>query len=93
MTATTLINSPLALTTILIRHHGIHRGLWTLTVNFHVQGTNFRASDVDSTSFPGALLAVQGIGIREVEVPDALTVDAAAVNPAPGSKARITLST
>lgn len=93
MTTTSLINSPLELTTILIRHHGIHRGLWTLTVNFHVQGTNVCARDGEGTSFPGALLAVQGIGIREVEVPDALTVDAAAVNPAPGRKASVTVAT
>ncbi|MWL91232.1 hypothetical protein [Cupriavidus sp. SW-Y-13] len=89
MTATTLINSPLELATILIRHHGIHRGLWALTVNFHVQGTNFCASAGDGTAFPGALLAVQGIGIHEVEVPDALTVDAAAVNPTPSSKVTV----
>lgn len=86
MTDTTLISSPLELTTILIRHYGIHRGLWTLTVSFHVQGTNFRSNDLDGTAFPGALLAVQGVGIREVEVPDSLTVDAAAVNPAPGAR-------
>lgn len=89
MTATTLINSPLELTTILIRHHGIHRGLWALTVDFHVQGTNFFPSDGEGISLPGALLAVKGVGIREVEVADALTVDAAAVNPAPGTKAGV----
>lgn len=89
MTATTLINSPLELTTILIRHHGIHRGLWALTVDFYVQGTNFSQSDGEGIPLPGALLAVKGIGIREVEVADALTVDAAAVNPAPGRKAGV----
>ncbi|MGN5478626.1 hypothetical protein ACTMU2_21275 [Cupriavidus basilensis] len=70
MAATTFINSPLELTTILIRHHGIHRGLWTLSVNFHVQGTNIRENGPDGLAFPGALVAVQGVGIREVEVPD-----------------------
>ncbi len=86
MAATTLLSTPLELTTILIRHHGIHRGLWTLSVSFHVQGTNIRTNDPDGQAFPGALVAVQGIGLREVEVPDSLTVDAAAVNPAPKSK-------
>jgi len=85
MAAITLTNSPLELTTILIRHHHIHRGLWTLTVNFRFQGTNIRS--FDDAVLPGALLTVQGIGIREVEVADPLTVDAAAVNPAPGTKA------
>jgi hypothetical protein len=87
MTDTTLLNSPLELTTILLRHHGIHKGLWTLTVSFHVQGSNFRPNDVDGPAFPGAMVAVQSVGIRQVEVADALTVDAAAVNPAPGIRA------
>ncbi len=56
MAATTFINSPLELTTILIRHHGIHRGLWTLSVNFHVQGTNIRENGPDGLAFPGAWL-------------------------------------
>jgi hypothetical protein len=77
----TLTNSPLELTTILIRHHRIHRGLWTLNVNLQFQGTNYRRND--SATLPSALIMIQGIGIREVEVADALTVDAAAVNPAP----------
>ena len=54
-----------------------------MSVSFHVQGTNIRAKDPDGHAFPGAVVAVQGVDIREVEVPDSLTVDAAAVNPAP----------
>ncbi len=83
MPLATFENSPLELTTILLRHHGIHRGLWSLTVNFHVHGTNIRQDDLNGAAFPGALLAVRSIGVRQVDVPDALAVDAAAVNPAP----------
>jgi hypothetical protein len=93
MADTLLVNSPLELTTILIRHHGIHRGLWTLAVSFHVQGLNFPASNGDGTSLPGALLGVQGIGIRQVDVADPLTVDAGAVNPARGSRPGIAVTT
>lgn len=31
MPLATFENSPLELTTILLRHHGIHQGLWSLT--------------------------------------------------------------
>ncbi|GMG90250.1 hypothetical protein SGO26_09340 [Cupriavidus metallidurans] len=89
MANTTLINSPLELTTILVRHHGIHRGLWSLTFSLNCQGSNFSANDGNSATYPGALITIQGIGIHEVEVADQLTVDAAAVNPAPDSKAGI----
>ncbi|WP_339939889.1 hypothetical protein [Undibacterium luofuense] len=84
MANTLLINNPLELTTILIRHHGIHRGLWSLVVNFRVQGINYQPDPQDLAAHPAALVAVDYVGIREVEVADALTVDAAAVNPAAG---------
>lgn len=82
MADTTLMLSPLELTTMLIRQNGIHRGLWTLKVEFHIQGTNFI---VGEGAMPGACIGVKYIGIRQVEAADDLTVDAAAVNPATAS--------
>lgn len=71
---------PLELTTLLIRHYGIHRGLWTLHVRFHSSGHNFVPTGKD-TAYPAAVIGVRALGLREVETADLLTVDAAAVNP------------
>ncbi|CAD6514355.1 hypothetical protein ACFQ3P_04490 [Paraburkholderia sabiae] len=71
---------PLELTTLLIRHYGIHRGLWTLHVEFHTSGHNFVPTGKDIV-YPAVVAGVRALGLRRVEVADQLTVDAAAVNP------------
>jgi hypothetical protein len=73
----------LELTTLLIRHFRIHRGLWTLLVNFRSSGHNYIESTEEGTSaFPAVITRLTGVGLRAVEVADELSVDAAAVNPA-----------
>ncbi|CAE6863555.1 hypothetical protein R75461_08119 [Paraburkholderia nemoris] len=72
---------PLELTTLLIRHYGIHRGLWTLHVNFHTSGHNFVPTGTD-VAYPAVVTGVRGLGLRQVKTADPLTVDASAVNPA-----------
>lgn len=76
-----LLSNPLELTTLLVRHHGIHQGLWTLTVNFEVHGRTFVPDLAPSAGMPAAVVCVDTVGIRQVEVADGLTVDAAVVNP------------
>ena len=71
---------PLELTTILIRHYGIHRGLWTLHVEFRTNGLNFVPPGADA-AYPAVVTRVAALGLRRVETADPLTVDAAAVNP------------
>jgi hypothetical protein len=71
---------PLELTTLLIRHYGIHCGLWTLHVDFHTSGHNYVPTGKD-TAYPAVVTGVRSLGLRRVETADALTVDAAAVNP------------
>uniref|UniRef100_UPI003BEF1284 hypothetical protein n=1 Tax=Burkholderia arboris TaxID=488730 RepID=UPI003BEF1284 len=70
----------LELTTLLIRHYGIHRGLWTLHVQFHTSGHNYVPAGKD-TAYPAVVVGVRCVGLRSVDVADELTVDAAAVNP------------
>ena len=70
----------LELTTLLLRHHHIHSGLWTLQVRFETSGFNVVGRDAGGAS-PGVLVTVQSVSLRSVDRPDALTVDAAAVNP------------
>lgn len=72
---------PLELTTLLIRHYGIHRGLWTLHVDFHTSGHNFVPTGTD-TAYPSVVTGVGALGVRPVEAADPLSVDATAVNPA-----------
>lgn len=70
----------LELATVLLRHYGIHQGLWTLQVNFNASGHNF--VDVrDESVAPGVLIGVRSVCLRQVQTADPLTVDAAAVNP------------
>jgi len=71
---------PLELTTLLLRHHGIHRGLWTLQVNFTTRGYNVVSAD-EGTARPAVLVGVESVCLRAVRAADELSVDAAAVNP------------
>ncbi|MCC8397349.1 hypothetical protein LJ656_32785 [Paraburkholderia sp. MMS20-SJTR3] len=71
---------PLELTTLLMRHYGIHRGLWTLHIVFRTNGLSFVPPGTDA-AYPGVVTRVEALGLRRVETADPLTVDAAAVNP------------
>lgn len=71
---------PIELTTLLIRHYGIHWGLWTLHVRFHTSDHNYVAPEMEAV-YPAVIVGVRSIGLRPVKVADELTVDAAAVNP------------
>ena len=73
--------SPLELTTLLVRHHGLHEGLWTLDVQFNAAGFNNTPPGLEQ-SFPAVTVSMTSIGLVRPVTPDHLTVDAAAVNPA-----------
>ena len=72
--------SPLELTTLLVRHHGLHEGLWTLDVQFNAAGYNNTPQGMEQ-SFPAVTLSMTSVGLVCPKTADHLTVDAAAVNP------------
>ncbi|MDI7277627.1 MAG: hypothetical protein QME94_16740 [Anaerolineae bacterium] len=71
---------------ILVKHQGIHEGLWGLYVQFGFGGLNVVNPD-DSAMSPAAIVPITRIGIQRFAEANSMTVDAAAVNPAPGQVA------
>ena len=71
---------PLELTTLILRHHGIHSGLGTMQVKFITRGYNVVSAD-EGTARPAVLVGVESVCLRAVRAADELSVDAAAVNP------------
>jgi len=75
----------LEVTTALIKSHGIHEGIWSLTIKFGIGAGNLPAAgtpDGKVSLMPTALVPVLSIGLRKAEEVNDLTVDAAKVNPA-----------
>lgn len=67
------------LTTILIKHHGLHEGLYDLSIEF-----SFAVGAIGPKPdelLPGAMIGVSRIGISTPSSPGPNTVDAAEVNP------------
>jgi len=66
----------------LIKQAGLHEGKWQIIMTFGLGVANMGPSPAELV--PGAAVAVTGIGLQRAlpESPEALTVDAAAVNPA-----------
>lgn len=75
------------LTELMLKDRGIHEGLWVLQIRFGLGAVNAGPSEDDV--HPTAMVPVQGIGILRVDQPGPLVVDAAVVNPASQTKAKI----
>ena len=69
----------------LVRRQGIHEGHWGIYVEFGIAGANVGAPEGDDL-FPAAIVPVRRLGIQRFEEANALTVDAAVVNPRKPSK-------
>jgi hypothetical protein len=69
---------------LLVKKQGIHEGYWQFTVEFGLGAANLGPSSAELR--PAAVVAVAKIGITRVDELTNLAVDAAVVNPAPGSK-------
>ena len=67
------------ITELLVKHHGLHEGLYDLTVEF--QFAVGAVSPDQKLILPGVMLGVSRIGIMKTEKTGAATVDAAEVNP------------
>lgn len=67
---------------LMVKHKGIHHGLWGVYIRFGLKATNMPVqADDEITLMPAAILPIVEIGIQEFHEASALTVDAAAVNP------------
>lgn len=74
------------LTTLLIKDQGIHEGLFEISVEFSIAvGAVGPSKD---SAMPGAVIGTKRIGLRKVDSPNPLSIDAASVNPAPKSRRR-----
>ncbi|MHB9833801.1 hypothetical protein Q8F57_003080 [Paraburkholderia terrae] len=66
--------------TALLKNQGIHEGIWGLAVQFGFGVANTGPNDNEIN--PTGMLPVLGIGIQRFPQMNALSVDAAEVNPA-----------
>jgi hypothetical protein len=67
----------------LIKTQGLHEGLWSMYVEFGLGAVN--AGPSDDQLLPAAIVPVVKIGLQKGEKENAITVDAAKVNPKPSS--------
>jgi hypothetical protein len=71
------------LATVLIKHQGIHEGLWALTVQLALQAGMTKVGPAEEDVVIAAIIPLMKIGIQKSDKPTPLTVDAAQVNPTP----------
>lgn len=73
-------------TEIVIKHRGLHEGLYNLAFQFQIAVGAVGPSP--ETVVPGAMFGVSGVGLEKVPNAGPHTVDAAIVNPAPRRAAK-----
>lgn len=75
------------ITELLIKHQGLHEGLWSLTIQFGFQAANINVKTEEDESkevlVPGVIIPLMKMGIQKNDKPNPFTVDAAEVNPPP----------
>ncbi len=71
------------LATVLIKHHGLHEGLWSVVVQLGLQAGNIKIGPAEEDVVPGVIVPLVKIGIQKQDKPTPLSVDAAKVNPPP----------
>jgi len=71
------------LATVLLKHQGIHEGLWGVTVQMGFQAGHIKAGPSEEDVVPAAIVPLLKIGIQKQEKPAPFTVNAAEVNPPP----------
>jgi hypothetical protein len=65
----------------LVKHQGIHEGIWGIYLEFGIAGANISPGSTDDQVVPAAIVPVLKMGLQRFDKPNALTVDAAEVNP------------
>jgi hypothetical protein len=79
--ATQYVFSHKELTEILIRHQGLHEGVWT--VSFQLGMGNMQApSPTGGETVPAVVVSIFGVGLQKTDKEIGSAVDAAKVNPA-----------
>jgi hypothetical protein len=63
----------------LLRHHGLHEGIWGLHVRFGISAMNVGTTDADL--MPAAIIPILEIGLQKFEKENNIAVDAAKANP------------
>lgn len=66
---------------ILVKEKDIHEGHWGVFVRFGLTATNIAGQGPVEELFPAAILPLTELGIQRFPEPNAMTVDAAIVNP------------
>lgn len=77
------MHSAKELTEILIKYHDLHEGIYALSLEFQF-GLGMFGPTPEQT-LPGAIVSLAKVGINKVEAHAFNTVDAAEVNPVPGT--------
>jgi hypothetical protein len=72
---------------VLVKHYGIHEGLFDLLVEFQI-GAGAVGPDPTALT-PGAMIGVSRVGLMPSKVEGPTTVDAAIVNPAKKPRKKI----
>jgi hypothetical protein len=65
----------------LIKHQGIHEGIWGLYVKFAIQASNVALGSPEL--LPAAIVPVVEFGLQKFEEVTSLSADASKVNPKP----------
>jgi hypothetical protein len=68
---------------VLIKHFGLHEGIYEVGARFNVAIGNFGTSP--NAAGPGAILTLGGIGVSKSTQAGTTSIDAAIVNPVPGA--------
>jgi hypothetical protein len=68
----------------LVKHLGLHEGIWGILVEFGISAANIGNPDGDQ--LPAAIVPILHIGLQRYEKLNSLSVDAAKVNPPPKKK-------
>jgi hypothetical protein len=64
----------------LVKHQGLHEGIWGIYVEFGIGAVN--VGTPDQNLVPAAIVPIVSIGLQRFEELNSLAVDAAEVNPA-----------
>lgn len=78
------------LAAILVRHNGLHEGLYNVSVEFQIAVGSVGPAD---TPLPGALFGVSRIGLAKVDQVGPHTIDAVQVNPKRATRKKSSAST
>lgn len=72
------------LITVLVKHYGVHEGLFDLFLEYQMAFGTFGPSP--ELQVPGAVVGISKLGLTRVNVMGPLTVDAGVVNPEPAQQ-------